>query len=154
MLKISFYQNIGPGYLHRFRLFPMIEWRGEKKYPPCNLFLHIFKQSDDERCLHDHPWPSWSVLIWGDLQEFYYYVSEHFRMSIAYRVGHHRHRDIPRFKPIYRPAEWRHRLILRSDYAVTLFAVGFKQREWGFWPAGKFVPWRKYLGLDSDATVD
>ena len=144
MKKIEFFQNIGPGYLHRYRLFPAITWKGIKRYFPANVFLHRFFRSDHDRCLHDHPWPSISILLRGELWEVY---------ESEYGLGELT-RKIPRFKPIYRPAIWRHRIILRSDDAWTLFVVGRKQRLWGFWPKGKFVTWREYLGVDGHETVD
>lgn len=135
--KIIFFQNIGPDYLHRWRLFPIISYRGDYQWhPPFNVFLHRFLQSDKGRDLHDHPWPSWSVLLRGDLYEVYG------RGAIM--------RKIPRLKLIYRPAEWRHRLVLhglRKCKPITLFVTGKKVRDWGFWPDGRWVYWKDYLGV-------
>ena len=150
--EIIFFQNIGPDYLHRFRLIPMIVFRGEQWHPPRNVFIHRFLRSDHDRALHDHPWESWSLLIWGDLVEFYYYASEHNREWLVplYQVGRHYHRRIPKFKWIHRPATWRHRLIVDPEATrkpITIFVTGPKVRDWGFWPAGVWVYWKTYLGI-------
>ena len=144
-LHIEFFQNIGPDYLHRYRLFPAFTWKGTKRrYFPFNLFLHRFLRSDHDRGLHDHPWPSMSILLKGELWE---------RYESEYGLGE-MVRKVPRFRPVFRSAEHQHRIILKSKDAWTLFAVGFKRREWGFWPDGKFVPWRTYLPLDENETID
>lgn len=144
-LKISFHLNIGPDYMHRYRLFPVIEWKGKEFYPPFNVFVHHFLKSDKERDLHDHPWPSISILL-SKSQVFEIYQSTYGLGKIT--------RHIKRFRPIFRTALHQHRVILKSKDAWTLFAVGPKVREWGFWPGGVFVPWRVYCGLDETETVD
>lgn len=44
-------------YLTRWHLIPRNRW--------FNLYLHKFVHGDDERALHDHPWPSASLLLEG-----------------------------------------------------------------------------------------
>lgn len=145
-LSIEFFENIGPDYLHRYRLFPVIVWRNKKHYFPFNVFLHRFLRSDHDRCLHDHPWPSVSILLWGYLYEVLPYEEDDMYFEFS--------RWVPKFKPIFRTAKHKHRIILKSKDAWTLFAVGFKQRSWGFWPNGKFVPWKTYLHVDENETID
>ena len=146
---IKFVEVIGTNYLRRYRLLPLIEWKKDDEvkqfYFPANIFLHKFTSSDIDRALHDHPWPSVSILLSGELWEIYESEIEGLG-EIA--------RFVKPFRFIFRKATHKHRLILKSDVAWTIFAVGFKQRSWGFWPDGKFVPWRKYLGLSEDATID
>ena len=36
-----------------------------------NVYLHQFCRSDDDRALHDHPWPSVSIALSGTMQERY-----------------------------------------------------------------------------------
>ena len=43
------------------------------------------------------------------------------------------------------PAEWRHRICTPSGSCWTLVIVGPSTRAWGFWHAGKFIPWRQYV---------
>ena len=140
--QIHFFQNIGPDYLHRYRLLPMIEYRGRRWYPPRNVFLHRFLQSDRGRDPHDHPWESWSILLAGELQESYWRGGK--RKGI-------RLRHIRKFRVIHRPATWCHRLIVpEGKKAWTLFVVGPKVREWGFLVGiqRKWVHWKEYLGVD------
>jgi hypothetical protein len=136
--RIEFYQNIGPDYLHRWRLFPMIECRDRRFYPPWNLYLHHFLQSDRGHDLHDHPWPSWSLVLRGSMRETYWDFESWSLKARALRAG----------RRVCRPSWWRHRLELRpGESAWTLFAVGRKEREWGFWPhPGSFIHWRSYRG--------
>lgn len=81
-----------------------------------NLYLHRYLGSDDDRALHDHPWPSWSILLWGSLVE----------------VTAGGEKRIWPLIPKFRSAEYSHRLILKSRGALTLFYTGKKSREWGF----------------------
>jgi len=136
-LSIQWFQNIGPNYLWRLRLIPVVILNGRKFTPPFNAFLHVFLRSDHDRALHDHPWASTSINIWGKCREIY--------MHDTPRVFVERCRTIPWLKPVHRPASWRHMMILDSKFAVTLFFVGFKVREWGFWPNNIFVHYKDYL---------
>jgi hypothetical protein len=150
-LQVYFFENIGPDYLWRLRLIPMVIWKGERKYPPCNIFLHVFWRSDIDRSLHDHPWPSVSFLLWGKLREHCVADGD---ANLAGPSLVCMNRRIWPLLPYYRCARHRHRLLLFSKFAVTVFAIGFKQRSWGFWPNGKFVAWREHLGVDDTETID
>lgn len=127
-------------YLQRWHIIP--------QNPVFNIFLHKFMRDDDDRALHDHPWPSLSFLLKGSYVECT--PGENGRIkrklykrgSMIYRRATHRHRielekDIDAFDPA-------HRLGLRQELpripAWTLFITGFKVREWGFWCNGwRFV---------------
>ena len=85
-----------------------------------------------------------SILLKGELWE---------RYESLYGLGEIV-RKVPRFRPIFRTAKHKHRIILKSTDAWTLFVVGFKCRSWGFWPKGVFVPWRTYLHVDENETID
>lgn len=151
-LRIRFFENIGPGYLWRFRLIPMVIWKGVKRYPLCNLFLHVFWRGDVDRALHDHPWPSVSILLWGNVRELYVPDPDaDLRGPWIASVN----RRIWPLRPYYRCARHRHRILLMGrGPAVTLFAIGLKRRTWGFWPNGRFVPWRDHLDVDDTETID
>lgn len=99
---------IGERYLQRWHLYRRPGVR--------NLYLHRYLGSDDDRALHDHPWPSLSILFWGSLLE----VTD----SGVKRIWP--------FIPKFRSAEYSHRLVLNSKSAWTLFYTGSKCREWGF----------------------
>lgn len=101
------------------------------------LYLHEFHKSDSPEALHNHPW-RWAL-------------------SLVLKNGYLEERED-------RPLTWRgpgkfnflrhdtfHRVVLGDDYpAYTLFLVGPRIQGWGFLPrrTRKFVPWRKWLGLD------
>ncbi len=143
MIELRWFENIGPDYLWRYKLIPTLVWRGVLYCPPGNVFLHLIWRSDDDRALHDHPWASWSIKLWGELSEIY---EDEFHLKLPHMNYTHTERSIPAFKIIRRTAEHQHRLIVRGDGpVVTLFFVGRKARSWGFWPNGKFVHWKEYL---------
>lgn len=107
---------IGERYLERWHLIP--------RNPFFNVYLHRFIGSDDDRALHDHPWWSVSILLRGSLAE----VSR--TDQPGYRT---KRRIIDRFRPVFRSAEYAHRLELLGDApAWTLFLTGPVVREWGF----------------------
>lgn len=106
-------------------------------------YLHQFLRDDDDRALHDHPWPSVGIILAGGYRE-------HLpgNRIVGREVG-----DV-----IYRAPEQRHRVELHRDGAGqpipawTLFLVGNRVREWGFWCPGtgqegapeRFVHWQDF----------
>jgi hypothetical protein len=115
---------IGDSYLQRWHLVP--------RNRLLNVYLHRFTGSDDDRALHDHPWPSMSLLLRGGM-------TEHFRTP-----GGERWRTLPWLRPVFRRAEFAHRLALRHGPAWTLFITGPKVREWGFLCAGGWRHWSAF----------
>ncbi len=108
---------IGDNYLFRWFIIPRNRF--------FNIYLHKFYGSDDDRALHDHPWPSVSFLLYGELKEF------HFNgVRIIYK-----------WLPVFRSAKFAHRIELLKGPAITLFITGPNLREWGFHCPGKWVPW-------------
>lgn len=98
----------GKPYMQRWFVIP------HNRY--CNIYVHNFLRSDDDRALHDHPWPSASILLIGEYAERLEYGL--FRR----REGH-----------IYaRRASCAHRIQLMGDEVLTLFITGPHVREWGF----------------------
>lgn len=91
------------------------EGRGQR-----GLYVHEFRGSDPTR-LHDHPWPSASLLVSGRLVE---HSGQGTQVIVPGTV-------------CLRPAGFRHRLALvegrgRPQPAVTLFATGNRAGDWGF----------------------
>ena len=118
-------------YLRRWFVTP----RGEG--PAC--YLHQFLRDDDDRALHDHPWPSLGVILSGG------YIEHTPGGEVLRSVG-----DV-----VLRRPEDRHRVELFRDAAGvpveawTLFLVGRRVRDWGFWCPGegggeRFVHWREF----------
>jgi hypothetical protein len=97
-----------PDYLHRWYLM---------RHPALGcIYLHRFNRSDDDRALHDHPWPSLSVILEGTYRE---HMPEE---SVVRDPG-----DIVR-----RNAEDLHRIEVVYGPVWTLFITGAMKREWGF----------------------
>ena len=114
----------------------MLRWHLIRQPGIRNLYLHKYLGSDDDRALHDHPWVSWSILLWGKLYE----VTDS---------------GVERIWPIipkYRSAEHSHRLILRSKSAYTLFFTGRKVREWGFHCPKGWVHWTRFTDAQGNQT--
>ena len=109
----------GTPYLTRWYLFRSKRFR---------VFLHKFHRSDDDRALHDHPWPFVTILLSG--RGYYEHTQRGQRdyyppFSINFRLN---------------PAS-PHRVELERDTTGkecpqwTLFIAGINVRRWGFHPA-------------------
>lgn len=115
-------------YIRRWWVLPRNEWS--------NLYLHFTQRDDEDRALHDHPWPSRSVIIAGG------YLEVTPDGTFERRVG-----DV-----IERSAEAAHRLVLHRDAngdaipCISLFFTGPKQREWGFHCPKGWVHWTDFTG--------
>lgn len=115
-------------YLRRWHLTP----RGDGPA----VYLHQFLRSDDDRALHDHPWPSVSVVLDGS------YVEHLGRGASRLREpGHVTERE----------ATSAHRVELLTNHTTnalmpcwTLFLVGDRIREWGFLCPQGWVNWRDF----------
>lgn len=94
-----------------------------------NVFLHLFHCGDRDPYFHDHPWPFWSLILWG---------------------GYWEHTESGRrwYGPgslLKRPADWRHRVELDGGKkCLTVVWCGEKVRSWGFWCPEGFKPWRDF----------
>lgn len=119
----------GSPYLYRWRLL-----KGRRKWG--NVYLHLILRDDDDRALHDHPWPSVSFVLSGPLSEVR--LVDGVETVRCFNVG-----DI-----VFRSPSATHRLFLSSVPALTLFVVGPRVREWGFHcPKG----WRHWRAFTSGA---
>lgn len=120
-----------------------------------NVYLHWFGPSFADGLdygLHDHPWPSLSILLrgQGNMMEDYYDgppmeppsrdsapMEPPSHLEPRYAGGKLEPRRLERPPPriCYRPAEWAHalRMLPGGKTALTLFITGPKRREWGFW---------------------
>ncbi|MGK9451949.1 hypothetical protein ACSSZE_11960 [Acidithiobacillus caldus] len=118
----------------------LLRWHLIPKNRFCNLYLHVFLRSDDDRALHDHPWWNCSILLDGE-------YTEH---TIADGgIHHHQIRRAGGWK--LRRAKAAHRIELHASTCVSLFLTGPKCREWGFHCLEKgWVHWRDFCDpLDS-----
>ena len=119
------------------RLHRLISWVSFR------LVMHHMHESDDDG-LHDHPWPWVSLVLTGG-------YNEDTPDGMFFRPpGHLR----------FRPARAFHRLILPQNLTrkgvYTLFAMGRRQKEWGFL-AGRdqntWHPWYAHDGLEQTSTL-
>lgn len=109
--------------------------------------IHHILRSDNDRHLHDHPWPSTSLILFEGYLEV---LPKDQRQDPRLDSDPEHQIVIPRAPGdvIHRAAGDRHRLIVnRGRTAWTLFMIGDYEQGWGFYtPEGK-VPWREYLGV-------
>lgn len=117
-------------YLRRWWLIPRNRWM--------NVYLHQFLRDDDDRALHDHPWPWISIVLRGEYIE-HTIASGGIRKERRYGAGSIRMR-LP----------WHaHRLALPPGQheTWTLFITGPRVRKWGFHhPARGWVHWKDWVG--------
>lgn len=138
-------------YMFRWWFLPRNRW--------FNVYLHDFRRDDDDRALHDHPWPSLSILLNGSLVETYAAVPER-AAEKAWQIT----RILRQGAIVWRGPHFAHRLTLPRDEAgkerpaITLFVVGPRVRVWGFWcpkssPAGGWRPWTKFVAPDDPGAI-
>lgn len=118
----------------------LLRWYLIPRNPVFNVYLHKFMRSDDDRALHDHPWPNASFLLLGSY--------------IEHRIlagGVHSRR-------VLRAGQWRirwlgrvaHRIELYDGPCWTLFITGPRYRKWGFHCAEKgWIPWQRFTASDN-----
>lgn len=114
----------------------LIRWHLLPRNPIFNIYLHKMLRDDDDRALHDHPWPSVSFLLKGQLREI---------ISNAERYP-------KRFVPFFRSATLAHRLelVFKDEPVWTLFITGPKIRSWGFLCPQGWVHWRQFTDETGD----
>ncbi|WP_152982221.1 hypothetical protein [Prosthecomicrobium hirschii] len=121
----------------------LLRWWLIPRNPVCNLYLHLFLRSDDDRALHDHPWWNVSWLLKGA-------YTEH---TIAAGGVHMRTvREAGAVKA--RRAGTAHRIELHAGPCWTLFVTGPRLRDWGFHCPQGWRHWRDFTNpLDGGRTV-
>lgn len=111
----------------------MLRWWLIPRNDVFNAYYHVIRHDDDDRALHDHPWPSFSVLVRGALRE----VTPD--LSTVHYPG----------ACVYRGPDHVHRLELAGDSpAETLFITGPKVREWGSHCPQGWRHWQDFVGVD------
>lgn len=119
---------IGADYLRRWWVVPRNAWS--------NVYLHDIRRSDDDRALHDHPWPNSSFVITGC------YVEHTPAGRFVRSAG-----DV-----VHRPADALHRLeVIPGERAISLFITGPKVREWGFACDHGWVHWADFTSPDDSS---
>lgn len=127
------------------------------------IFIHKFHRSDEDRALHDHPWNYISLILrhgyWEHSEETCLacqhsrgefcpacHGPEGYQCTICNRTGKIAVKKFIRAGSIiWRPATWRHRIELVDGKNAWTLIIRFKRRrDWGFWTAEGFVPWRQW----------
>lgn len=104
-----------------------------------NAYLHRIVRSDDDRALHDHPWPSLSIMLEGSLQEIW---ADHAPDGAVI----HRARWIVPGAVVWRGPCFAHRLVADPVRpALTLFLTGPRLRTWGFHCPQGWRPWNEFV---------
>lgn len=112
----------------------LFRWYVLPRNPLINVYIHKFMRDDDDRAMHDHPWPSVSLVLAGGYVEHTDAGKRHYRPgSLIVRRATHTHRI-----ELLRDGE-------RPKPAWTLFVTGPRVREWGFHCPQGWMPWKKFV---------
>ncbi len=119
----------GRPYLERWWLTRRRRWG--------RIYLHRILRSDDDRALHDHPWPYLTLILSGG------YV-EHTILP----GGVHQRRYLGPGRVAVHGARRAHRLEIAGVEAVTMFVCGPRVRDWGFHCPQGWRHWRDFVAPD------
>lgn len=140
-------------------------WERIKESLP-NVYVHQFIRDDDDRALHDHPWPSLTWILENDYHEVLF-LPLPYRKVEQYRAAGWDRPTLSVFRPEgwigTRGAETAHRVVLEKRAgrlgrtepipATTLFITGFKVREWGFWCPRGWIDRSRFLHPDDKGST-
>lgn len=121
-------------YLERYYLLLK-----DRKSFPFNIFLHKFLKGDPDD-VHDHPWPYFTVILWGGYYEYIPYFNE--MGELVNQVQ--KWRGPGHFRTCH--AESYHRIELKPGVTCwTLFMPGKQRRDWGFLVNDEWVQHEEYF---------
>lgn len=131
----------------------LLRWYVLPRNPILNVYVHKFLRDDDDRALHDHPWPSVSILLRGR------YVEQMDGRDLLGRPA--RVRKVRSWKwwrlfgppVVFRRATHAHRVELPAGPAWTLFITGPRVRDWGFHCPRGWVRWQDFVAKDNVGEV-
>ena len=137
-------QKRGPDFIIGGKQNPyLLRWFVIPRNPIANIYLHVFLRDDDDRALHDHPWPSVSIVLRGGYWEHLSGGRRHWRKPGAM---------------VARRATCAHRVELSRLHegvvpATSLFLTGLRLRNWGFHCPQGWVPWQKFVASSDSGAV-
>jgi hypothetical protein len=119
----------GTTLIDRFRII-QTPWFG--------LLLHRLRTADDERALHNHPWPFWSLVLRGGYVE---------KIEPAPVAGSSGMRVNDTFSLHSFRLDQRHRIAWVAPGTVTLVLTGRRKQAWGFYTDdARFILAEDYKG--------
>jgi hypothetical protein len=127
-----------PGYMERYWVLKPRWWT-----LGCSIRVHHILRSDEDRALHDHPWPFVTIILRGGYYEERPLLARHpaWVDHEPTRTQRHGVGSI-----LVRRARSRHRLhLVRNSTTWTLFFMGPRLQQWGFYTCKGKVHWSKYL---------
>lgn len=110
----------------------LLRWWLEKDRDEGSVYVHRMLRSDRDLELHDHPGDNLTILLDGEMHE-------HTRDGVTtHRPG----------AVVAREAATAHRIEIDAP-TVTLWIIGRRTREWGFWEEGPqgpvFIPSQRFF---------
>lgn len=121
-----------------------------------NIYCHEILRDDDDRALHDHPWPNLSIVLRGGYREIAFVRPQRHGFPLPATIEKYRRAG----SVVGRRARTAHRLALHRDAdnrpipAWTLFITGPVLRDWGFWcNGGRWVHWRCFTAGEKGELV-
>ncbi len=122
----------------------LLRWWLVPRNPLCNVYLHCFLRSDDDRAHHSHPWLfNFSTLLRGEYTEHVIERGGLLQRSIR-KLG-----DIK-----FRWGAAPHRIELHAGHCWTLFVTGPRVRQWGFYCMERgWIHWKLFTAADSHGEV-
>ena len=120
----------------------MLRWWAIPRNKYFNIYLHKIRHDDDDRALHDHPWPSLSLCVSGTMIEHY----------TSPNGAYPRKREISAGEWIYRGQNFAHRLCVKQpvqDDIITIFMTGPRVREWGFHCPNGWRHWKDFVNQEN-----
>lgn len=110
----------------------MLRWWVIPRNKVFNIYLHRFMRDDEDRALHDHPWPSLSIALSGGMIEVY-----------RNQQGDDAVRNVGAGDIVFRGAKFAHRMIV-PEPSWTIFITGPVIREWGFLCPEGWRHWKEF----------
>lgn len=132
--------NKNAPYMHRWFMWPRNAF--------FNFYWHLFLQDDEDRALHDHPWPSVSIVVRGG----YYEITRG-------PDGTYQRRWFGPGSIVFRAATYTHRVELARDSdgnvitCDTMFFTGPRIREWGFHCPKGWRHWKEFCGINDPGQI-
>jgi hypothetical protein len=131
--------------------------------PLCNVYLHQFLRSDDDRALHDHPWFWCSIVLRGDYIEHTISAGgihrNRMRAPGSVRIASpwlaHRVELFPWWLGALDVEQPRNAADMTEPAPCwTLFITGPRLRNWGFHcPERGWVPWQQFTAADDPGAI-